>query len=97
MADIKYAKGVVDEKTRLIENKIENLLAKKAEEYDRMITAFSLSDCEQATAVRAELNTEKEILNTMAEFYTKLITMIHNASKDVAQAEDEYGKNHVAE
>lgn len=97
MADIKYSKGVVERKTRLIEIKIENLLAKKAEVYDRIITAFCLSDCEQATAVREELGKEKEVLNTIVEFYTELVTMVHNASKDVEETEDGYGKNHVTE
>lgn len=95
--NIQYQKGMVDSKTRVIEMKIQALLGNKEAEYDQLLAAFCKSECDQAAALREELQKEKEALHTVTEFYTRLVTMIQNASRDVEQVEDSHAVNHVTE
>lgn len=96
-SNIKYNKGLVDAKSEIIENRIEQLLGGKIEEYDQILSSFSISECDEATALRNEIEMEKAAVNTMAEFYKKLVSMIHNVSRDVEQVENNYAKNHVTD
>lgn len=93
--NIKYNKGIVDRKSGEIETKIEQLLVKKIEEYDRILSAFAISECDEAAAIRNEIEMEKTAVAVMAEFYKKLVNMIHNASQDVEQMENNYTADHV--
>ncbi len=95
--NIKYKKGIVDTKATEIEADIQSLLKDKAAEYDQILSAFSVSQCDQATSLREEINKEKIFLDGLADFYTQMMTMIRKASKDVDQVENNYAVNHVTE
>jgi len=95
--NIKYKKGIVNTKATEIEADIQSLLKDKAAEYDQILSAFSVSQCDQATALREEINKEKIFLDGLSDFYIQLMTMIRKASKDVDQVENNYAVNHVTE
>lgn len=93
--NIKYSKGIVESKAAEIEGSILSLLEDKVETYDQILSAFSVSECEQATQLRAEIEMEKLALSGIADFYKTLVTMIRNASKDVDTVEVGYAEKHV--
>ncbi|MDO4305164.1 MAG: hypothetical protein Q4D94_14770 [Bacillota bacterium] len=95
--NIKYKKGIVDSKTASIEADITTLLGGKASEYDQILSGFTVSQCDHATVLREQIGKEKEMIDALMDFYTTLVTMIHNASKDVEQVESNYAVNHVTE
>lgn len=95
--NIKYKKGIVDSKTAAIEADIAALLEGKITEYDQILAEFTISQCEQAAALREQIGKEKEIISTLTDFYSTLVMMIHQASRDVEQVEDNYAVEHVTE
>ncbi len=95
--NIKYQKGIVDTKATEIESDIQSLLTDKQSEYEQILAAFSISQCDQATALREEIEKEKVFLESIADFYTQMMTMIRKASKDMDKVEDNYAKTHVTE
>ncbi|MDO4305129.1 MAG: hypothetical protein Q4D94_14585 [Bacillota bacterium] len=93
--NIKYQKGLVTSKTSEIEADLNSLLADKAAEYDQILSGFTVSQCDQATALREEIAREKEALSTVVDFYARMLTMIHKASKDVETVEGNYSSAHI--
>lgn len=92
MADknIKYEKGLVSGKTGAIERKIDALDSQIEREYGNMLAAFEKSQCSQAEKLREELQTERETVEILVEFYRDLVRMIQNASMDVDRTETSY-------
>lgn len=95
MPNIKYQDGLVRSRIAEIRGALENQLAQKAADYDQLLTAFSISECEEATALRELISVEKENLEALVDFYTKLLAMILNASNDVKKVEDHYNQQHI--
>lgn len=94
--NIKYEKGIVEQKVSEIESNIQSLLIDKASEYDTILENFSVSDCSHADSVREQLRAEKDAVNSLATFYQKTLMMIMAASHDVDMVEEHYGKEHVS-
>jgi len=93
--NIKYQKGIVNTKAAEIEADIQSLLEDKAAAYEQILSAFSVSQCNQATALRDEIEKEKRFLGSLQSFYTELMDMIRKASKDMDLVEDNYAEAHV--
>jgi len=93
--NIKYQKGIVNTKAAEIEADIQSLLEDKAAAYEQILSAFSVSQCDQATALRDEIEKEKRFLGSLQSFYTELMDMIRKASKDMDLVEDNYAETHV--
>lgn len=63
--NIKYTKGIVESKATEIEGNILSLLEDKIKTYDQILSAFSVSKCEQAEQLREEIGVEKLALSAM--------------------------------
>ena len=95
-ANIKYQKGKVDSMVRGLRVSVGMLLSDKAAEFDTISALMSVSKADQITALQAQLSAEKQAVVALADFYLKLLEMIHNASNDVDLAESHYAQGHVS-
>ena len=94
--NVKYKKGLVEGTSFAIERSIMSLLDEKANAYDDILAAFSVSKCDHAEALRAQLEAEKMMVTTLAAFYRQMLFFIKRVSNDLDKVETHYGIEHVS-
>ncbi len=90
--NIKYKGDVTKATITALRDVIQSGLVDKKSKYDEILNNFIVSECMQATAFRGMINKEKEIAETIAEFYTQMLTMLENASNDIDATEHTYSE-----
>lgn len=93
--DIDYKSSLVISAIEVIRSDIESKLKDSKTEYDTILESFSTSECLQATAVRAFLAKEKEVIDALVDFYTRLLHMIEDAGNDLEATESSYSSPHL--
>ena len=93
--NIQYKETISRAMVNLIRNDIQDMLQDKKTEYDNLLGAFVTSECMHATAVRSMIAKEKDMVDVLINFYTQLLQMIENASRDIEKTEEDYSKSHL--
>ncbi|MGN1314264.1 MAG: hypothetical protein ACI4VG_04520 [Lachnospiraceae bacterium] len=93
--NIKYEKGLVATTITQLEGQIQELLVNKAEEYDSLKTIFANSRGEMTEELQEYLMKEKQSILELAEFYRRILEVIHRASHDLDSIEERYGEARV--
>lgn len=93
--NIKYKSDLSKVSVTTIRYNIQSELEDKKTEYDSILESFTISECMQATAIRAMVEKEKELLETLIEFYTQILLMIENAGIDIDETEDAFSVPHL--
>lgn len=93
--NIKYSKGKVNSGVDLINQKIQQLLIEKSEEYDTIINLLSVSKGMEIDALILHLQVEKATVLNLAAFYLYLLDFIKNVSLDIEDIEGKYSQSHT--
>lgn len=95
MGDIKYNSNVIMAKLGEIKGMLDTYSADERSAYEVLLSAFSASEGDQATAVRNLLENEKQLVENMTSFYLELVNMLLEAKADIEKVEEEYSSDHL--
>ncbi len=90
--NVKYKSEATKTTITTIRDAVQSGLEDKKIKYDDILNNFNVSECMQATSLRAMISKEKDVVDAMAGFYKQLLTMLENASNDIDITEQTYSE-----